>query len=764
MQIAPTTSSLLTCLVLLVCPGAFAAEYHVDDDAKGVGDGSAERPFATIQQAADLMRPGDVCLVREGVYRETVRPKHSGTQDRPIVFRAFKGHKVVLSGCQPVSGWKQEDGNLYSAQATMRLGHANQVFAGGTMLLEARWPNAGQPVPKGLLEFETATMDEGTTPTKIVDDALPTIDLTAAHVWVSTHKRWYCWTGAVKGQTKAAIEIEDNSDSSGNHVCKPGGDYYLFGARSLLDSPGEWFYDERSGKLLVYGDGQGGPPQDVEFKVRKDAFDLRGRQHITIEGLELFGASLSTDEQSADLVLDRVRAFYVDHSNRATEQYGSQSGTGILLAGRGHVMRNCEIAYSSGNCVVLAGRDSMVVNNYIHDGNYMGTYAAPLSFRHGASDNVVSHNTISRSGRTTINTAGFYRSLLQYNDVGFAGYLSYDLGLTYANGVEGGNSEVRYNWLHDNVSEHLNMGLYFDHGCKNLVFHHNVIWNVDNLGMINNQYANYLLYYNNTVSDARVSYQSAWAAAQAKDLYGCQLVNNLGTSGIKVTGEGLLESHNTWNFDGLRDKRFPKPGTAAIASGLAIPTITEPSHGTAPDRGAYQTGAEPWRAGHDFESPPERIDTTFCKPPARNRIVNAAFYRGEFEPWRPFGGQVRVIRGSHSQWITDAKVMMGGYSAELGAGRCGLRQKVEGLEPGATYELMAMFRVPEGAAARLRVEGYGGPPLTSDAITSGAPHWKRSTLRFTLGQDTTAAEVVLEKISGGTEPVYVDDPGLQVVE
>ncbi len=762
-----TISSLaLLTLASILVPAAksSATEYYVDARGKAVGDGSLDRPFTALQQAADVMKPGDVCIVREGTYRETVRPKNSGTANRPLVFRAFPGERPVLSGCRPVTDWTLEERDIYRAAVPLPLGHENQVFAGGKMLLEARWPNAGRSVPKGLLEFDTATMDKGTTPTKIADDALPQIDLAGAHVWVSTHKRWYCWTGAVKGRAPGAIEIEDNSDAKGNHICKPGGDYYLFGARSLLDCPGEWFYDKDSGRLLVWSDTPGRPPEDVEIKVRKNVIDLRGRQHIRIEGLGIFGASLATDEESACLTLDGVRAFYVDHSNRATRQYGSQSDTGMAFRGRGHVIRNCEIAYSSGNCLVLFGRDCLVVNNCIHDGNYMGTYAAPLAFARGASDNVVSHNTITRAGRTTINTSGFYRSLLQHNDVSFAGYLSYDLGLTYANGVEGGNSEVRYNWLHDNVAEHVNMGLYFDHGCKNLVFHHNVIWNANDYGMINNQYGNYLLYYNNTVSDAKWSYRSTWAAAQAKDLYGCQLVNNVGTSGMQTNGQGLLASHNTWRFDGLRDKRFPKPNTEPIDSGRVIPTITGGRAGAAPDRGAYEAGVLPWRAGHDFQDPPKTIDTTFRKPPARNRIVNAAFHGGKLAPWKPFGRHVRVVRDSHSQWVTDARSMMGGASAELGAGRCGLRQTVHGLESGATYELMAMFRVPEGATARLRVEQYGGPSMTSEAITKGAPGWKRATLRFTVGADATRAEVVLEKTSDGDELVYVDDPGLQLVE
>lgn len=741
-----------------------AAQYYVDAGGEQGGDGSKERPFESIQQAADVMLPGDICLIRQGIYRETVRPKHSGTAERPLVFHALAGHKAVISGCRPVTGWSQEEGRVFSAEVPLQLGRENQVFAGGQMLLEARWPNAGQALPKGLLEFETAVMKKGTTPTTIVDDALPNVDLSGAQAWVSTHKRWYCWTGAVEAHAPGSIQIKDNSDAKGNHICKEGGDYYLFGARSLLDSPEEWFYDKKSGKLFMWSESGKRPPQNVEFKARKHGFDLRGRQHILLEGLEIFGASIVTDAESAYLTLNGIRAYYVDHSNRAAQQYRSQAETGMALYGRGHVIRNCEIAYSSGNCVALFGSHCQLVNNFIHDGNYMGTYAAPLSFGRGARDNVVSHNTITRSGRTTINTSGFYHSLLQYNDVSFAGYLSYDLGLTYANGVEGGNSEVRYNWLHDNVARHVNMGLYFDHGCKNLVFHHNAIWNTVDYGMINNQYGNYLLYYNNTVSDAKWSYRSTWAAAQAKDLYGCQLINNVGTSDMQANGEGLHTSHNRWRFASLRDKRFPPPDSAPIDSGLVIPTITDGFAGAKPDQGAYELGIPPWRAGHDFEHPPETIDTTFTQPPARNRIMNAAFYGGELQHWEPIGEHVRAVGESHSQWTTDATAMMGGVSVELGAGECGLRQTLFGLDSGATYELMAMFRVPEGAAARLRVTGYGGPDVTSDTITIGAPKWQRATLRFTLAADSTQAVIFLEKISDNSSLVYVDDPGLQLIE
>lgn len=62
-----------------VMNGAHGATYYVDANARGRGSGTLGEPFSTIQQAAGLLKPGDVCVLREGVYRETVTPAQSGT-------------------------------------------------------------------------------------------------------------------------------------------------------------------------------------------------------------------------------------------------------------------------------------------------------------------------------------------------------------------------------------------------------------------------------------------------------------------------------------------------------------------------------------------------------------------------------------------------------------------------------------------------------------------------------------------------------------
>ena len=73
----------ITVLVLLMVSTNFvlSAEYYVDINSgnNSTGDGSIGSPWQTIQHAADQMASGDVCWIREGIYREKVTPKDGQT-------------------------------------------------------------------------------------------------------------------------------------------------------------------------------------------------------------------------------------------------------------------------------------------------------------------------------------------------------------------------------------------------------------------------------------------------------------------------------------------------------------------------------------------------------------------------------------------------------------------------------------------------------------------------------------------------------------
>ncbi len=70
--------------------------YHVVAGASG-GDGSASRPFGSIQEAEGHARPGNVFLVHAGVYRGGFRIERSGTEDGPIFYCAAGDGEAIIA-------------------------------------------------------------------------------------------------------------------------------------------------------------------------------------------------------------------------------------------------------------------------------------------------------------------------------------------------------------------------------------------------------------------------------------------------------------------------------------------------------------------------------------------------------------------------------------------------------------------------------------------------------------------------------------------
>lgn len=89
-----------------------AATYEVAQRNPQSGDnapGTAERPWKTIARAAEQVNPGDIVVIRGGIYRERVVVRTSGTAEAPIRFEAAPGEHVVLTGADRVTGWRKAD-------------------------------------------------------------------------------------------------------------------------------------------------------------------------------------------------------------------------------------------------------------------------------------------------------------------------------------------------------------------------------------------------------------------------------------------------------------------------------------------------------------------------------------------------------------------------------------------------------------------------------------------------------------------------------
>jgi hypothetical protein len=90
--------------------------FHVATSGSDDADGAAERPFRTINRAANVAQPGDTVLVHAGEYREWVKPRRGGLSDsRRITYEAAAGEHVVIKGSERVTGWEPVGGTVWQA-------------------------------------------------------------------------------------------------------------------------------------------------------------------------------------------------------------------------------------------------------------------------------------------------------------------------------------------------------------------------------------------------------------------------------------------------------------------------------------------------------------------------------------------------------------------------------------------------------------------------------------------------------------------------
>ena len=88
-------------------------QYYVDVNAFRDGNGSKERPFRHISDAARIAVAGDEVLVAPGVYREYVDPIHAGTEEARITYRSMQPLGAVITGAEEVKSWTPYEGNVW---------------------------------------------------------------------------------------------------------------------------------------------------------------------------------------------------------------------------------------------------------------------------------------------------------------------------------------------------------------------------------------------------------------------------------------------------------------------------------------------------------------------------------------------------------------------------------------------------------------------------------------------------------------------------
>jgi hypothetical protein len=114
----------------------YVAPPRVGSDAHGTG--SIDNPFQTIGLAASkATQRGDVIIVRQGVYRESVQNISAG-----VTFQAYPGESITVSGLDIVATpWKLVSGSVYNTGPIPSQGPGqDQVFVDGQIMIGRAGP------------------------------------------------------------------------------------------------------------------------------------------------------------------------------------------------------------------------------------------------------------------------------------------------------------------------------------------------------------------------------------------------------------------------------------------------------------------------------------------------------------------------------------------------------------------------------------------------------------------------------------------------
>jgi hypothetical protein len=375
-----------------------------------------------------------------------------------------------------------------------------------------------------------------------------------------------------------------------------------------LDAEGEWH--QADGVLYFWAPGGVDPSRlTVEATRRRFAFDLSGRAHIHLRGLGVFAASLNLHEAER-CVVDGLRATWVSCRedlrggfNRDKGIGPDAEGLGVVLGGRGNVLRNSVIAWSMGDGVSIYGRDNTVENCVIHDCNVSVSDCAPVTCT--GAGHVIRRCTLYNAGRSILVHRKLQRGRVEHNHMFHAGLIANDLGMTYTYHTDGQGTVIAYNRIHGNFARGWGcVGIYLDDMSSRHVVHHNVVYDVSEALAMNPPKSRNNRIYHNTLDGFRVSI--GMSTRRPQDMTGTEIRNNIFTRALPKAMPNATLSNNLHPgkdakfVDASRADYCLKPGSPAIDIGKVLAPYTDGFTGKAPDAGAFERDRAAWQAGSDL--------------------------------------------------------------------------------------------------------------------------------------------------------------------
>lgn len=495
---------LVVVIALFFGNGLSAKNVYVSHTGSDSNSGSIHAPFKSIQMAVSVLKAGDKCYIRGGRYFEEINFDHvSGKAWAPITITAFPGENVIFDGTRKLKGkWDKVSDHIYKLKVKKPVW---QLFKDEKMQVIARWPNASfddgsiwdmkstwrhqaKKSEFGLMYDERPVAadyknseDEGASSFEVKDGAnmeslaQTNIDFTGA-IAVLNIGSWLSWAQPVVKHEKGSDHFSYDKDFSRKKKSLPNGPsilrrkdffnakknqghYYLLG-KMALDSPNEWFYDNKEKAVYVYlPDGKS--PKDYKFKGKCRDFLVEGTnaQHVKISHINFFAGTFQFT-RSKNISIDQCHFLYPSYHKLALKQLEESAVTGFLYPKKelradrnlytDNQITNCRFEYADGPGFRITGRGDKVENCYFHDIDWtcLGSGASGSLEAIGADKFIFRYNTVHTGGNSEGVRAGNFNTI-EFNHIYNLSLLQHDgSGINVGvDGIEG--TIIKNNWVHD---------------------------------------------------------------------------------------------------------------------------------------------------------------------------------------------------------------------------------------------------------------------------------------------------------------------------